>query len=54
VTLSARNGVGVPGALAGTGRGLAGIRTRAGLFHGTVTHGPDEDGKYWETVVTVP
>jgi signal transduction histidine kinase len=54
VTLSARNGVGVPGAPAGTGRGLAGIRTRAGLFHGTVTHGPDEDGRHWLTSVTVP
>ena len=54
VTLTARNGVGVPGAPSGTARGLAGIRTRAGMFHGTVTHGPDEDGKHWATSVTVP
>jgi signal transduction histidine kinase len=54
VTLTARNGVGVPGAPAGTGRGLDGIRTRAGLFHGTVTHGPDEDGRHWVTSVAVP
>jgi len=54
VTLTARNGVGAPGVPAGTGRGLTGIRTRAGLFHGTVTYGPDEDGKHWETSVTVP
>jgi signal transduction histidine kinase len=54
VTLTARNGVGVPGAPAGTGRGLAGIRTRAAMLHGTVTHGAGKDGKLWETSVTLP
>ncbi len=55
ITLAARNGIGDggPTEVDGTGRGLAGIRTRAAMFHGSVSHGPDEDNR-WATVVTVP
>jgi signal transduction histidine kinase len=55
ITLAARNGIGDggPTEVDGTGRGLAGIRTRAAMFHGSVSHGPDEDNR-WETVVTMP
>ncbi len=62
ITLAARNGIGIgngdgasggPVEVDGTGRGLAGIRTRAAMFHGSVSHGPDQDNR-WETVVTVP
>lgn len=63
IILTVRNGIppvsvpagrGVPAEPDGTGRGLAGIRTRAALFHGSVSHGPDGDTHCWETVVTVP
>lgn len=63
LTVAARNGilpVGVPagrdgpGVPDGGGRGLAGIRTRAAMFHGNVSHGPDPDNRHWETIVTVP
>lgn len=63
ITLTVRNGIravpvpagrGVPAEPDGTGRGLAGIRTRAGMFHGSVSHGPDQDNHRWETIVTVP
>jgi signal transduction histidine kinase len=55
ITLATRNGIGGggPTEVDGTGRGLAGIRTRAAMFHGSVSHGPDADNR-WETVVTVP
>jgi signal transduction histidine kinase len=56
VTLAARNGIGTGtpvAALAGDGRGLAGIRTRAAMFDGSVNYGPDESRKCWETSVTV-
>lgn len=46
-----RDGLGLPD---GGGRGLAGIRTRAAMFHGNVSHGPDPDNRHWETTVTVP
>lgn len=63
IVLTVRNGIGAVGVPAGrvlpaepdgTGRGLAGIRTRAAMFHGSVSHGPDEDTRRWETIVTVP
>ena len=55
ITLATRNGIGDgdPTEVDGTGRGLAGIRTRAAMFQGSVCHGPDEDNR-WQTVVTVP
>jgi signal transduction histidine kinase len=66
VTLAARNAIGPSRAgsalprtggaavatLPGTGRGLAGIMTRAAMFDGTVSCGPDGAGR-WETRVTV-
>jgi signal transduction histidine kinase len=67
ITLAVRNGIhavgvpaghgdrrGVPAEPDGTGRGLAGIRIRAAMFHGSVSHGPDHDTRCWETTVTVP
>lgn len=62
VTLSARNAVRSLTVPAGrppdepreAGRGLAGIRTRAAMFRGRVTHGPDGDNARWATIVTVP
>lgn len=67
ITLTVRNGIsaapvpvgqgdrhGLPVEPDGTGRGLAGIRTRAAMFHGSVSHGPGQDTKCWETIVTVP
>ncbi|MEV0718082.1 histidine kinase [Asanoa sp. NPDC050611] len=54
VSLVARNGIGPAARLAGTGRGLAGVRTRAAMFDGTVSFGPDATGRRWETAVTVP
>jgi len=60
VVLTARNRTAAPGAApraglaAGTGRGLAGIARRAALLGGTVEHGPDEDGGYWRTSVSLP
>ncbi|MFJ3778844.1 sensor histidine kinase [Streptomyces sp. NPDC090075] len=35
-------------------RGLQGIRSRAALFHGSVTYGPTPDGTAWTTTVTFP
>ena len=53
VTIAARNKIGGAAARPGTARGLHGIRTRAAMFHGCVSHGPVGDGR-WETTVTVP
>ncbi|MCK2245058.1 MULTISPECIES: sensor histidine kinase [unclassified Crossiella] len=38
----------------GGGRGLAGIRSRAGMFDGVATYGVDPDGRTWSTSVTFP
>ncbi|MGW0520690.1 sensor histidine kinase [Crossiella sp. NPDC003009] len=35
-------------------RGLAGIRSRAGMFDGVTTYGVTEDGRTWQTSVTFP
>ncbi|MFJ5992797.1 sensor histidine kinase [Lentzea sp. NPDC092896] len=53
VVLTARNGIGASCERSSSGRGLAGIRSRAALFGGTVSHGPDTAGKNWETRVSV-
>ncbi|HEY0812004.1 MAG TPA: histidine kinase [Pseudonocardia sp.] len=37
-----------------TTRGLSGVRTRAMLFQGAVTYGPDPAGRRWETTATFP
>lgn len=55
ITLAARNGMAwAPAEPSGTARGLAGIRTRAALFHGNVRYGPERDDGRWATIVTVP
>ncbi|WP_199442163.1 sensor histidine kinase [Umezawaea beigongshangensis] len=63
VTLTARNRVASAAALAGrtsliahegSARGLDGIRKRAEVFGGSATCGLVEDGRFWETSVTVP
>ncbi|MEU9454809.1 histidine kinase [Streptomyces sp. NPDC048277] len=35
-------------------RGLQGMRSRAALFHGSVTYGPTPDGTAWTTTATFP
>jgi signal transduction histidine kinase len=59
VAVTARNGI--PSTVAGkppgrqeSARGLTGIRKRAALFDGTITYGPDTDGRRWETTATFP
>jgi signal transduction histidine kinase len=60
VSLTSRNGItqAAPGRRAagrgGPTRGLAGIRKRAALFEGTVSHGPDPAGGVWVTSTTFP
>ncbi|HEY4460814.1 MAG TPA: histidine kinase [Pseudonocardiaceae bacterium] len=54
ITLTARNGIGSDDTQDGTGRGLAGIRSRAAMLGGSISHGPDQDNRCWQTTVTVP
>jgi signal transduction histidine kinase len=58
VSVSARNGIraAVPHPPAGeqSARGLAGLRTRAAMFNGTVAYGPSSTGHRWETTATFP
>ncbi|MFG1609574.1 sensor histidine kinase [Actinoplanes sp. NPDC049265] len=42
-----------PGTAGRAGRGLTGIRNRAGLFGGRVDSGPCPDGRTWSTAVSV-
>jgi signal transduction histidine kinase len=54
--LTARNGISSrsePDDYLSTGRGLAGIHSRAALFGGTVSHGLDTGGHAWETRVSL-
>ncbi|MFI5952214.1 sensor histidine kinase [Cryptosporangium sp. NPDC051539] len=51
--VTACNGVGNGAGTAGTGRGVDGIRHRAGLFGGSVTAGPEPDGT-WRTSLSLP
>ncbi|WP_432825747.1 sensor histidine kinase [Dactylosporangium sp. CA-092794] len=56
VVLSARNGIGSHTEYddwSASGRGLAGIRSRAALFGGGVSHGPVAGGSTWETKVNL-
>jgi signal transduction histidine kinase len=53
VSLSARNGISMVPAPRGRTHGLNGIRTRAAMFGGRVSHGTGADG-HWETTVTMP
>ncbi|WP_345426141.1 sensor histidine kinase [Pseudonocardia xishanensis] len=57
VRLTARNGTcpasAGPTESCSTGRGLAGIRSRAGLLGGTASYGPSPDGTAWETRVEI-
>jgi len=53
VTLSARNSIGrKPASEMSIGRGLAGIRSRVGLYGGSFTCGPIDDNT-WETSVSI-
>jgi signal transduction histidine kinase len=57
VSVTARNGIpstvaGKANGLHGSARGLTGIRKRAALFDGTISYGPDTEGRRWETTVT--
>jgi signal transduction histidine kinase len=56
VSVTARNGIspGVARRQLGHARGLTGIRKRAAMFDGTVTYGPDDTGRRWETTATFP
>lgn len=48
------NPVGGPARPAGRGRGMPGMRTRAGLFGGRVSAGPVRGGREWEVRVDLP
>ncbi len=54
LTVVVTNPVAGPTGPAGTGRGLPGMRTRVGLFGGSLSAGPTGDGREWEVRVELP